>query len=115
MRQVIFFDTPDLALYTNGLVVRSRRIQGGAGDTVVKLRPLPQGVHLDKDRRPKNLSVEVDAMPGGFICSGSMKGTTTATDVRRVARGLAKIGSLFSKAQKAFFAQNAPMDSGCGT
>jgi hypothetical protein len=108
MRQVIFFDTPDLALYTNGLVVRSRRIQGGAGDTVVKLRPLPQGVHLDKDRRPKNLSVEVDAMPGGFICSGSMKGTTTATDVRRVARGLAKIGSLFSKAQKAFFAQNAP-------
>ena len=108
MRQVIFFDTPDLALYSKGVVVRSRRRQGGRGDTVVKLRPLPKGVGLSKDRRPKNLSVEVDAMPGGFICSGSMKGTTTAAEVRKVALGQAKIGAIFSKDQKAFFGQHAP-------
>jgi len=108
MRQVVFFDTPDLALYSGGVVVRSRRMQGGTGDTVVKLRPLPKGVKLDKDRRPKGLSIEVDAMPGGFICSGSMKGKTAAADVRRVARGEGKIGSLFSKDQKALFAQHAP-------
>jgi hypothetical protein len=108
MRQVIFFDTPDLDLYSNGVVVRSRRIQGGAGDTVVKLRPLPKGLKLGKDRRPKGLTVEVDAMPGGFICSGSIKGTTTAADVREVALGRAKIGSLFSKHQKTFFGQHAP-------
>ena len=107
MRQVVFFDTGDLALYSNGVVVRSRRMQAGRGDTVVKLRPLPKGVSLGKDRRPKDLNVEVDAMPGGFICSGSMKGTTTAADVRRVAMGQAKIGGLFTKAQKAFFGQHA--------
>jgi hypothetical protein len=108
MRQVIFFDTPSLDLYTRGVVVRSRRIQGGAGDTVVKLRPLPKGLNLGKDRRPKGLTVEVDAMPGGFICSGSIKGPTTAEDVRAVAVGRAKIGRLFSKTQKTFFAQHAP-------
>jgi hypothetical protein len=108
MRQVVFFDTPNLDLYSSGVVVRGRRIQGGAGDTVVKLRPLPKGLNLGKERRPKGLTVEVDAMPGGFICSGSIKGTTTAADVRRVTLGRAKIGSLFSKAQKTLFTQHAP-------
>jgi hypothetical protein len=108
LRQVIFFDTPDLTLYNNGVVVRSRRIQGGAGDTVVKLRPLPKGVQVAKGQRPKGLGVEVDAMPGGFVCSGSIKATTTAADVREVARGRAKIGSLFTKVQKDFYRQHAP-------
>ena len=39
-RQVYFFDTPDLALSKAGIIVRARRIQGGKGDTVVKLRPV---------------------------------------------------------------------------
>ncbi len=108
MRQVIFFDTPDLALYSHGVVLRGRRMQRGAGDTVVKLRPLPQDLLFGKEERPKGLTVEVDAMPGGFICSGSMKGTTTSSAVRKVARGDAKIGSIFSKAQKNFFRQHAP-------
>jgi hypothetical protein len=108
MRQVIFFDTPDLTLYTNGVVVRSRRMQGGAGDTVVKLRPLPKGVHVAKGQRPKGLGVEVDAMPGGFVCSGSIKGATTAAEVRDVARGKAKIAGLFTKVQRDFYGQHAP-------
>lgn len=110
MRQVVFFDTPDLVLYSHGVVVRARRRQGGAGDTVVKLRPIPKDLTLDKDERPKGLTVEVDAMPGGFVCSGSMKGTTKSSQVRKVARGEAKIGSIFSKEQKAFFGQYAPND-----
>ena len=39
IRQVVFFDTPDLTLNQHGVVVRGRRVQGRAGDTVVKLRP----------------------------------------------------------------------------
>ena len=39
-RQVFFFDTPTLTLDKAGVVVRARRTQGGAGDTVVKLRPV---------------------------------------------------------------------------
>ena len=40
IRQVFFFDTPDLALNKQGLVVRARRVQGKGDDTVVKLRPV---------------------------------------------------------------------------
>ena len=40
IRQVFFFDTPDLALNEQGVVVRARRVQGKRGDTVVKLRPV---------------------------------------------------------------------------
>ena len=38
IRQVFFFDTPDLALNQAGLVVRARRVQRKGDDTVVKLR-----------------------------------------------------------------------------
>ena len=38
LRQVFFFDTPDLALNQHGVIVRARRAQGGVEDFVVKLR-----------------------------------------------------------------------------
>src|SRR3982750_582501 len=40
IRQVFFFDTPDLTLERQGLVVRARRSQKKGDDTVVKLRPV---------------------------------------------------------------------------
>src|SRR5512143_731939 len=39
IRQVFFFDTPDLKLNQGGVAVRARRVAGRSGDTVVKLRP----------------------------------------------------------------------------
>ncbi|MET0822813.1 MAG: adenylate cyclase, partial [Solirubrobacterales bacterium] len=73
IRQIFFFDTPDLALNKAGLVVRARRIQGRKHDSVVKLRPvvpeeLPKGL-----RSSPELTVEVDAMPGGYVCSAALK------------------------------------------
>lgn len=108
IRQVIFFDTADLALNRNGLVVRARRMQRGGGDTVVKLRPVAPEQIPDDLRRSGSIAVEVDAMPGGFVCSASMKGKSSAAAVRRVALGRDKVGSLFSKGQKAFFNLHAP-------
>src|SRR5262245_51228765 len=40
VRQVFFFDTPQLTLNKAGVVVRARRIQDAAADTTVKLRPV---------------------------------------------------------------------------
>ena len=40
IRQVFFFDTPDLALDKHGVVVRARRVQRKGDDSVVKLRPV---------------------------------------------------------------------------
>src|SRR5215471_1387407 len=40
IRQVFFFDTPELDLDAHGVVVRARRIQGRGADSIVKLRPV---------------------------------------------------------------------------
>jgi hypothetical protein len=108
MRQVYFFDTPDLALNQAGVVVRARRIQDSDADTVVKLRPVvPE--ELDEDlRRDPSFGVEVDAMPGGFVCSASFKGTSTNDAVTEAVTGSRPIRKLFSKAQRAFFRAHAP-------
>jgi hypothetical protein len=108
IRQVFFFDTPGLALDKQGVVVRARRVQGKGDDSVVKLRPvvpaeLPKGV-----RRSPSFGVEVDAMPGGFVCSGSMKNALGPSAVKSVVSGKKPIRKLFSKEQREFFAAHAP-------
>jgi hypothetical protein len=108
-RQVFFFDTPDLALDRAGIVVRARRIQGGVGDTVVKLRPVVPGELPPSLRESAEFKVEVDVLPGGIgVCSGSLKGATTGDKIRQAIDGTRPISKLFSKEQRAFFADRAP-------
>ena len=52
--------------------------------------------------------VEVDAMPGGFVCSASMKGTLGPKAVKEVASGSKGIRTLFSKGQRRFYQAHAP-------
>ena len=109
IRQVFFFDTPDLALNGAGMVVRARRVQGRNGDTVVKLRPVvPDDLPADLRKSP-NLVVEVDAMPGGYVCSATLKGKAGAAAVRETAAGKHPTRKLFSKEQRAFFTDRAPV------
>jgi hypothetical protein len=108
IRQVFFFDTPELTLNAAGVVARARRIQGRPGDTVVKLRPVdPDSLPAERRLSP-SVGVEVDAMPDGFVCSASLKAKATAPDVRAVAVGEVPIRRIFSKEQRAFFAAHAP-------
>ena len=107
IRQVFFFDTPDLALDKAGVVVRARRTQGTADDTVVKLRPVIPGELPPRLRQREDFVVEVDGMPGGYVCSASFKGKAR-TDVAAAAAGQEPIRKLFTKQQKAFFADHAP-------
>jgi hypothetical protein len=108
IRQVFFFDTPELALDAAGVVVRARRIQRGKDDSVVKLRPVVPAELPDDVRRSKGFKVEVDAMPGGFVCSGSFKGRPREGEVKEAVAGRARISRLFSKEQREFFAMHAP-------
>jgi hypothetical protein len=108
IRQVYFFDTPDLALNQNGLVVRARRVQGKGDDSVVKLRPVvPENLSLELRGSP-NFGVEVDAMPGGYVCSGSMKHVLDPTSVKDAVAGKIPIHKLYSKEQRALFEAHAP-------
>jgi hypothetical protein len=108
IRQVYFFDTPDLALDGQGLVVRARRVQGKGGDSVVKLRPVVPSELPRRLRRSPDFVVEVDAMPGGFVCSGTFKRSLGPDAVMPAVAGKRPVGKLFSKEQRAFYAEHAP-------
>lgn len=108
IRQVFFFDTPDLALYENDLVVRARRTQGKGDDSVVKLRPvvpneLPEGL-----RKAPGFGIEVDATPGGYVCSGTMKGRLKAGAVRAAILGERPLRKLYSDEQRSLFSRHHP-------
>jgi hypothetical protein len=107
-RQVWFFDTPDLALSKAGIVVRARRRQGGAGDTVVKLRPVEPADLPASLRRQADFNVEVDVLPGGFVCSASFKGRAPGSDVLAAGRGELPLRRLLSRTQREFYTAHAP-------
>jgi len=108
IRQVYFFDTPDLRLDAHGVVVRARRIQGKDDDCVVKLRPVvPAELPADLRENP-DLTVEVDAMPGGYVCSAALKGRPAPGAVLAAVAGDRPLRKLFSRPQRDFYAAHAP-------
>jgi hypothetical protein len=108
IRQVFFFDTPELTLNEAGVVVRSRRIQQRDSDTVVKLRPVAPSDLPAETRSSPGFGVEVDAMPGGFVCSASLKGSLPPDAVLPAVSGDRALSTMFSKEQRRFFAAHAP-------
>jgi len=108
IRTVSFFDTPDLTLNRAGVIVRARRVQGREDDSVVKLRPVEPAELPQRLRDHPEMGVELDAMPGGFVVSASMKARLGTNDVRRCVKGDRPIRKLFTKAQRSFYAEHAP-------
>ena len=108
IRLVTFFDTPDLALNQAGVVVRARRIQGKGADSVVKLRPVVPDELPVELRGLDTFGIEVDAMPGGFVCSASFKGVADPAKAKSVSFGQAPIRKVFNKEQRAFYKDHAP-------
>ena len=108
IRLVSFFDTPELKLSDHGLVVRARRVQGREDDSVIKLRPVVPDDLPGHLRKAPEMVVELDAMPGGYVCSASMKARLGTDDVKRHMSGDRPIRKLFTKTQRAFFADHAP-------
>ncbi len=108
IRVVFFLDTPDLQLDKQGLVVRARRSQKKGDDSVVKLRPVVPSELPSKLRRSPSFGVEVDASPEGFVCSASLKGIPPEGAVRNAALGELPLRKVFSKEQRALFAEHAP-------
>src|SRR5436190_8808786 len=97
LREVVFFDTPDLALYKNGVVLRGRRTQGRDDDSVVKLRPcLPSDLPKEV-RNSSNLKVEMDITSASHVVSASLKGGRSAGTLTEVLAGRTDLARFFSK------------------
>ncbi|MGN6429278.1 MAG: adenylate cyclase [Gaiellaceae bacterium] len=108
IRQVFFFDTPELALDERGLVVRARRSQRKGDDTVVKLRPVVPSELPAELRESPNFGVELDASPTAAVVSGSLKGVPSKATVLAATSGERPVRKLFSKEQQRLFAEHAP-------
>jgi hypothetical protein len=108
MRQIVFFDTPNLDLNQAGVVVRARRVQGKGDDSVVKLRPVVPNELSPDLRKSPDFVVEVDAIPGGFVCSGSYKASWGPAAVKNVLFGDRPIRKLFSDGQRDYYKAHAP-------
>jgi hypothetical protein len=108
IRQVFFFDTPDLKLNRAGVVARARRIQGKPHDSVIKLRPVAPTDLPEKLRSAPGLTVEVDAAPGGYVCSATLKDRPGPDRIWQAIAGELPLRKLFSKQQRAFYAAHAP-------
>lgn len=112
IRQVYFFDTPDLTLFKSGLVVRARRTQGRDDDTVVKIRPVTPSELPPDVRSSKDLKVEMDMTRGSYVVSASLKGKRRPGAVLTALRGERRLERLFTKQQRAFFTDRAPAGVG---
>src|SRR4029453_18872390 len=100
-------DRTEPALGRRGVVVRARRIQGKGDDSVVKLRPVVPTELPAELRQQAGFRVEVDALPGGFVCSGTLKRTLDSGEVNKTVTGERPLRKLFSKQQRAYFAEHA--------
>jgi len=108
IREVYFFDTPDLTLFHSGVVPRARRTQGAPDDTVVKLRPVIVPELPDVERTSPNLKVEMDITRAGYVVSASMKGQRPIGAVKEMTSGARSLERLFTKEQRLFFAAHKP-------
>jgi len=108
LRQVWFFDTPELALERAGVVVRARRTQGRGDDSVVKLRPVVPSELPDELRASPSFKTEVDVLPGGFVCSGSLRAEHKGSRVREALSGQIPVKDMWTKEQRRFFKAHAP-------
>jgi hypothetical protein len=109
-RQLYLFDSSDLTLARNGLVVRARRIRGSTDDCTVKLRhPYPVALP-PKMRRSRNLNLEMDVLRRSSIWSAALTCPVGPSIVRAVVAGRRPVWALLSADQQTFFRRFAGRD-----
>jgi hypothetical protein len=106
IRQVFFFDTPELDLDAHGVVVRARRIQGKGGDSIVKLRPVVPSELPEELRLSGSVSRWTRFPAGSSAPEPSRARLTRPTWLARQGDPLPK---LFSKEQR-YVRAHAPQD-----
>ncbi|MBL7499561.1 adenylate cyclase [Frankia sp. CNm7] len=97
--QVYYFDNPDQLLRQHGVIIRARRRRNQPDDAVVKLRPAAPADIPPAIRASKRFVVEVDGMPGSYVCSAALKTHLGSSDIERVVRHGRSPRRLLSAAQ----------------
>ena len=74
----------------------------------MKLRPVEPGELPKKLRADPGFGVEVDAMPGKLVCSGTLKAPADNAAINRVIAGKRPLRKLLTPTQQALFDKHSP-------
>jgi hypothetical protein len=109
-RHIFFFDTPGLDLFHSGVVLRARRIIGGAHDSTVKLRPVDPAKVPAKWKKYAGFKIEADASENGVVKSASLTMPVAKGVIKRVAAGELGVAALLTDEQKTFLLEMARLE-----
>ena len=101
-RYIYFFDSPGLHLLGAGLIVRARRMVGGAHDCTVKFRPVDPADVGPRWRKYRDFKIEADASESGLVKSASFSMPVAKGLIKRVAGGKKPIAELYGVEQVEF-------------
>lgn len=108
-RRIFFYDTPKLALYKKGVVLRARETVGEGCDSTVKIRPVdPEQVDASWRARD-GFKLEADAVGEKVVRSASFTSEQSDKEIEEVASGARAIEKLFTGAQEEFLAALSPV------
>ena len=101
-REIYFFDTPSLALFEAGIILRARIIEDDPDNSTVKIRPIdpsriaPAWKHMDE------FKLEADWVGERKVCSASLDARQKSGEIEEVAAGRRELRKLFSSEQERF-------------
>jgi len=108
-RRIYFFDSPKLALYKKGVVLRAREKDGDVCDSTVKIRPVDPKTVDESWRKKTGFKVEADCVGPKVIRSASFTSEQTDKEIDEVASGARPIEKLFSGDQEKFLEAMSPV------
>jgi hypothetical protein len=108
-RDVYFFDTRELRLFDQGLVLRARRIHDGADDFTVKIRPFAEDAE-DRWTGDEPLEIELDVVGSTAVRSAKLEARQKRGEIGEVAAGRRPVRTLISAAQERLVAAFQPGD-----
>jgi hypothetical protein len=108
LRDVTFYDTADLSLFEDGIILRTRRVTGDDDDSTVKLRPLSKAKVDAQWFDLDDFKCEYDDTVGKrAVSSCSLTTTQGPGEIVKAARGDQALATLFTAEQHAFLAAHA--------
>lgn len=107
-RAVWFYDTADLALLADGVILRARSVHGDDDDSTVKIRPLSTEEVDPAWFEDGGFKCELDASPAAEVSSCSYTTEQEEDQIEEVADGERDLDTLFSSEQEEFLAAYGP-------
>ena len=105
-REIYFFDTPSLALFEAGIILRARIVEDDPDDSTVKIRPADPSHIAQAWKDRDEFKLEGDWVGESKVCSASLDARQKNGEIEEVAAGKYELQKLFSAEQEQFLNAN---------